>query len=213
MTHGGFNRRFLETTRGQVVALLRRGPQTVDELARALGLTDNGVRTHLATLERDGIVRQGGVRRGEGAGKPATLYELAPEAETLFSRAYVPVLVALLEEMIERLPPEQNVALLEGMGRRLAAGVAPVAAAGLDARLQAAVGVLNGLGGAAEIEERDGIRLIRGCGCPLSAAVSRRPELCAGVAALLGEVVGAEVRHCCRQGDRPSCCFEIEPAA
>jgi len=31
---------------------------TVEELAQALDLTDNGVRAHLTTLERDGIVRQ-----------------------------------------------------------------------------------------------------------------------------------------------------------
>ena len=43
-------RRFLESTRGQVVLLLRRGARTVEELAQALGLTDNAVRSHLAAL-------------------------------------------------------------------------------------------------------------------------------------------------------------------
>ena len=56
-------------------------------MARALGLTDNAVRAHLATLERDGMVRQAGSRRPTGAGKPATLYELQPDTETLLSRA------------------------------------------------------------------------------------------------------------------------------
>jgi predicted ArsR family transcriptional regulator len=67
MTAAGLGRRFFETTRGQIVGLLRRGRRTVEELARALGLTDNAVRNHLATLERDGLVRQDGVRRGPGA--------------------------------------------------------------------------------------------------------------------------------------------------
>ncbi len=52
------DQKFLESTRGRIVALLRRSGRTVEELARALGLTDNGARAHLATLERDGIVRQ-----------------------------------------------------------------------------------------------------------------------------------------------------------
>src|ERR671921_321324 len=80
--------RFLETTRGQMVALLRRGARTVEDLARTLGLTDNAIRNHLATLERDGIVRQEGVRRGPRAGKPAVVYELHPDAEPFFSKAY-----------------------------------------------------------------------------------------------------------------------------
>ncbi|HEX5829877.1 MAG TPA: helix-turn-helix domain-containing protein, partial [Gemmatimonadaceae bacterium] len=109
--------RFLESTRGRVVALLRRGARTVEELARSLGLTDNAVRNHLATLERDGIVRQDGVRRGPGAGKPAVLYDLRPEAEPLFSRAYPPVLTTLLDVVIEELPAERASELLREVGR------------------------------------------------------------------------------------------------
>ena len=79
------NQRFLASTRGQIITLLRRSSRTVDELAQALNLTDNAVRAHLATLERDGVVQQSGVRRGSG--KPASVYDLAPEAEQLFPKA------------------------------------------------------------------------------------------------------------------------------
>jgi hypothetical protein len=64
--------------------LLRRSGRTVEELARELGLTDNGVRAHPAILERDGIVWQrGSVRRGSGGGKLAYVYELTSEADGL----------------------------------------------------------------------------------------------------------------------------------
>ncbi|HET8631769.1 MAG TPA: ArsR family transcriptional regulator, partial [Thermomicrobiales bacterium] len=86
MGESGWERRFFGSTRGRVLALLRRASRTVDELARALGLTDNAVRAHLATLERDGLVRQEGLRRG--AGKPAYAYDLTPAAERLFPSAY-----------------------------------------------------------------------------------------------------------------------------
>ncbi len=85
-----WDRRFFESTRGRLVTLLRRKGHTVGELAEEVGLTSNGVRAHLATLERDGLVRQdGSVRRGSGGGKPAYIYELTPEAEALFPKAYV----------------------------------------------------------------------------------------------------------------------------
>jgi predicted ArsR family transcriptional regulator len=212
VTQVAVNQRFLESTRGRIVALLRCEGRTVEELAQALELTDNAVRAHLATLERDGMVRQSGVRRGPGAGKPATVFELPPDAEVVFSRAYPPVLSALLEELVARLPDEQTEALLAGVGRRLAAPLIPPPTASRDARLQAAVGVLNALGGAAELEQQDGATVIRGCGCPLGAAVARRPETCRAVEALLSEVVGTAVRQCCRHGDRPSCCFEVDAA-
>lgn len=206
------NQRFLETTRGRILGLLRCETHTVEELAQALDLTDNAVRAHLSTLERDGMVRSAGVRRGPGAGKPSTLYELPPEAETVFSRAYPPVLGALLEEVVAQLPGEQMEAILVGTGRRLAEPRLPSGTASRAARLRAAVGVLNALGGAASLEEGEGGAIIRSCGCPLASAVARRPEVCRAFEALMSEVVGAPVRQCCRHGDRPSCCFEIAAA-
>src|SRR5918997_3910684 len=106
-----------------MVTLLRRSGRTVEELARALGLTDNGVRSHLAVLERDGIVRQrGSVRHGSGGGKPAFIYGLTSEAENLFAKAYEPALGRLLDVLAERLGPEESEALLRSVGRRLVEG-------------------------------------------------------------------------------------------
>jgi predicted ArsR family transcriptional regulator len=210
---GIFDRRFEESTRGQVVGLLRRGPQTVDELALALGLTDNGVRMHLAALERDGMIHRSGSRRGEGAGKPAALYELTAEAEARFSRAYPPVLGAVMEELVEQLPAERGRAMLASVGRRLASGVMPPAGASFEERLLAAVDTLVGLGASVTIEEREGVRVIRGSACPLSETVARRPETCVVVEALLAEISGRPVRQCCVHGKRPRCCFEVPVAA
>ena len=76
--------RFFASTRGQVITLLRHGERTVDDLALALELTDNAVRSHLTALERDGLVRQTGVRRG--GGKPAYTYELTAAGEVPSTR-------------------------------------------------------------------------------------------------------------------------------
>lgn len=206
------SRRFLETTRGRVLAHLRRGAATVEDLARALGLTDNAIRAHLTTLDRDGLVRQAGVRRGPGAGKPAALYELAADAEVGFSRAYAPVLTALLEELGSRIPAAEAEAVLRDAGGRLAAA-APVRSAGLEDRVRDAAALLNELGGDVTLErEPHGIR-IRGNGCPLSATVARRPEACRAVQGLLTEVIGVPVVLCCEQGPRPRCCFTVPSAA
>src|SRR6266581_7262549 len=100
MSSSNWNQRFFNSTRGRIVTLLRRGNKTVDELAQELELTDNAIRAHLATLERDGFVRQQGARRS--ASKPAYVYELGPAAEQLFHKAYEPVLQQLLAEVSAR---------------------------------------------------------------------------------------------------------------
>ena len=213
MTAAGLGRRFLETTRGQIVARLRRGSRTVDELAQALGLTDNAVRNHLATLERDGLVGQDGVRRGAGAGKPAVLYELRAEAEPLLSRAYPPVLTTVLDVLVDALPADQATELLHEVGRRLAQSTGGRAAGTLDDRVHAAAAVLTALGGEVDVVADEGALRLRGWACPLSATVSRRPELCRAVETLVAEIAGAPARECCEHGPRPRCCFTIEPAA
>jgi predicted ArsR family transcriptional regulator len=158
------------------------------------------------------MVRSAGVRRGPGAGKPSTVYELPPDAETVFSRAYPPVLGALLEEVVGQLPSEQIEAILVGTRRRLAEPLLPPGTVSPAARLRAAVEVLNALGGAASLEEGEGGAIIRGCGCPRASAVARRPEICRAFEALVSEVAGAPARQCCHHGERPSCCFEIAAA-
>ena len=193
------------------MTLLRRGDRTVDELARALGLTDNGVRTHLAVLERDGIVRQRGTVSSGGSGKPAYVYELTLEAEALFPKAYVPVLRRLLDVMAERLGPEETEDLLRAVGRRIA-DEQPVPAGDVRGRLEVTVAVLGELGGLAELEESDGSLIIRGYSCPLTDVVPDHPEVCRLAEALLTEIAGVPVAEHCDRGERPRCCFEVAGA-
>lgn len=209
MTSHTMDQRFLETTRGQIVSVLRRGGRTVEELATALGLSDNAVRNHLATLERDLVIRQAGVRRGGGAGKPAVLFELHPDAELLFSRAYSPVLTAVIEALVNNCSSDQTDELLRDVGRRLARQLGGPAAGTLENRVRTAAAVLIALGGDAEVTREDGTLRIRASGCPLSATVSRRPELCRAVETLIAEVTGTKAETCCSHGERPRCCFAI----
>ena len=171
---------------------------------------DNAVRAHLATLERDGLVEQRGVRRGSG--KPAYAYDLTSEAEALFPKAYEPVLRQLLGVPGERLGPQELADLLRAVGQRLARGV-EVPAGDLRVRVEAAAGVLNALGGLAELEEADGVFVIRGYSCPLAAVVPEHPQVCQLAAALLAELAGTRVAEHCDRGERPRCYFEVTSAA
>ena len=204
-----WNQKFFQSTRGRIVTLLRRSGHTVEELAQALNLTDNGIRANLATLERDGIVRQrGSVRRGSGGGKSAYIYELTPQAEELFPKAYEPVLRQLLDVLAKQLGLKETEALLRSVGQHIAEGQT-VPAEGVHARLEAAVGVLNELGGLAELDERDGSFIIRGYSCPLAGVASDHPDVCRMAESLITELAGVPVYEHCDRGERPRCCFEV----
>lgn len=200
------NQRFFASTRGRIVTLLRRASRTVEELAQTLGLTDNAVRAHLATLERDGVVQQSGARRGSS--KPASLYALTPEAEYLFPKAYDQVLRRVLEVLAERLPADEVEMLLREVGRRIAASW-NIPPGDLRARLAAAVAVLNELGGMAELERCDDHYCIHGYSCPLAAVVPGHPEVCRLAETLLTELVNVPVQERCEHGDPLHCHFVV----
>jgi len=200
------NQRFLASTRGQIITLLRRSSRTVDELAHALNLTDNAVRAHLATLERDGIVQQSGVRRGSG--KPASVYDLAPEAEQLFPKAYVPVLQQVLAILSERLPTDEVETLLREVGRRMAVQW-KIPPGDLRVRLEAAVEVFTELGGMAEIEQNDGHCSIHSYSCPLAAVAPNHQAVCRLAETLLTELVGVPVQEHCEYDGVPRCSFTV----
>jgi predicted ArsR family transcriptional regulator len=201
-----WNQRFAVSTRGRIIALLRRASRTVDELAQALDLTDNAVRAHLVALERDGIVQQNGARRG--GSKPAYVYDLTPEAENLFPKAYGPVLHQLLEVLSEHLTAEQMGAMLREVGRRIATKW-NIPAVDLPTRLALAVDVLNELGGMAELELRDDTYYIHGYSCPLAEAVKGHHEVCHLAETLLTELVGVPVQEQCEYGETVRCCFTV----
>jgi predicted ArsR family transcriptional regulator len=202
------DQRFLESTRGRIVTLLRGATCTVEELAARLELTDNAVRAHLISLERDGLLRQSGVRRG--ARKPHFTYSLTQEAERLFPKAYDALLNQLIDVLKCRLSEEEMEDVLREVGRSLAAGAPSDGRDDLRGRVWSALKVLEAIGGVAESELQDDKIIIHSGGCPLATAVAVHPEVCRLTETLIAEIVKAPVtEHCNREG-APQCRFEIE---
>ncbi|SDC19127.1 Predicted transcriptional regulator, ArsR family [Paenibacillus sp. UNCCL117] len=97
-------------TRKVIVTLLKtKGPQSVGELSRQLGITEMAVRRHLNTLERDSLIESKLVR--QAMGRPTHLYSLAPAADDLFPKKYQHLTLDLLEEL-EAIAGQQQVDLL-----------------------------------------------------------------------------------------------------
>lgn len=206
MARARWNERFLATTRGRIVGLLRTGSRTVNELAEALDLTDNAVRAHLAGLERDGLVEQEGVRRG--IGKPAHVFRLTGEAESLFPKAYAFLAAELVRELRERVGEGALASSVRAIGLRAGEG-AGVRGADAAERLGGVLALLESLGADVEVAPEGEATQLRGNACPLSELVSREPRTCEFLEGFLEGAVGAPVRQHCEHGPRPRCRFEV----
>src|SRR5438552_233351 len=162
--------RFWSSTRGRIILLLRRENRTVNDLAEALGLTDNAVRAQLTALDRDGLVQQSGFRPGRR--KPNAIYELTAKAEHLFPKVYGLILRYLLDVLKERISSRKLDDMVRTVGHRLTPSYIPaVQAARRRDRIGQAVNVLRELGGFCEQAGQDGKAVLRCFDCPLAVAV------------------------------------------
>jgi|RhiMethySRZTD1v2_1073278.scaffolds.fasta_scaffold802657_1 predicted ArsR family transcriptional regulator len=200
-----FDKRFFESTRGQIVALLRTGNRTVNQLVEELGLTDNAIRAHLLSLERDSLVVQKGMIKGYR--KPHYVYGLTEEGRELFPRSYDSLLSQLLTTLKDRFTPDGFRDLLKDVGRKI--GVQKPTHDDIHERAKLAAVELYDFGGSPTVSEKDGEIWISSDNCPFAEVVSEHPETCKIVESMVGEIVKAPVEEKCIHDGSPKCSFVI----
>jgi predicted ArsR family transcriptional regulator len=209
MKHIGWRERLFKSTRGKILNLLRTREWTVNELAEELQLTDNAVRAHLFSLERDRLASQSGMK--PGVRKPHITYTLGPEAEHLFPKAYGRLVSLLMSIFSRQLEPRTLRAGMRAAGRTLAQEhLGELKGKTRQQRIDAALRILKDLGGAATFCKEDGRHFIYGNGCPIAAATANHPEACLLAESLLTNVIGSPVKEHCIRGSTPSCRFEVK---
>lgn len=191
---------------GKVLARLRHGAMTVEELAKALRLTDNAVRNQLRKLQEANLVARAGKR--PGASKPSMLYSITLEGHIKFSTLYLPVLTQFLGVAEGRCSGTQLDSFMIDTGKALANRY-PKPSGGLKQRVNAARRLLKSFGGVAEVSTHDGAHIIRSRSCPLAALTSQNAAACKVLEGLLAEYLTARVTICCNLEEEPLCCFEV----
>jgi predicted ArsR family transcriptional regulator len=209
MANIAWKRNFFETTRGQIVRLLCSGARTVSELAQQLSLSENAVRSHLASLGREELVHLSG--KQPGTRKPHFSYELTPQAHQLFGKGYEPVLLVLLDVLAGGKKPKDLSELARESGRRFVQMYLPkLERQKPAARLKTIVRQATNAGVPLTVVHENGDIVIRGCSCPLGSVIHRRPELCDVIAGLLSETLELAVERQCDHNGAPRCGFRLK---
>ena len=85
-------------TREKIILLLKkRGAMAIDELSRELSITSMGIRQHLLSLERRGLIEY--MTKRQGIGRPAFLYKLTAKADDLFPKEYDKFILNLFRDI------------------------------------------------------------------------------------------------------------------
>ncbi|MFQ6057359.1 MAG: helix-turn-helix transcriptional regulator [Anaerolineae bacterium] len=186
--------RQIQATRRQILmALKKRGGMTADELGKALGITPMGVRRHLTTLERDGLVTYETAQRG--VGRPSYVYSLTDLADELFPKNYHQLANEILD-IIAAQDGEDKVELVFAQrAQRLAQRYGPrLAGKDLEARIAELASIQEENGYLAEWEKVDeDTFLLKEHNCAVSGVARRFPQACVYELALFTELLDAEV--------------------
>lgn len=206
--------RFFQTTRGRIVAeLRRRGSASAADLAKGFGLSPNAVRQQLVVLERDGLVIERPVRRGPT--KPTLEFSLTREADGLFPQRYDRLLTSVLREIRHRYGDagvEQIFASISD--RATARAKRRVTAQRPEERVAQLTELLRDDGVIAEYSLIDGGFALHEHNCPYSEVAKEHPQMCHVVHHMIDETIGGEMQQTesLATGGR-ECRFEIKDPA
>ncbi len=192
----------MESTRQQILGILRRRQATVDDLRKELGLAPATIRRHMDILARDGYIDVSQVRRRTG--RPHYVFSLTETGEGLFPKHYVRLTNRLIEEIVA-LGPEETTGrsgveladvVFERMAQRLARSIGPrVHGLGLAERLDSTVAALSDEGIAFDVERADDGYLLVGHGCPCPRIARPGGQACAHDQRLLSMLLNADVTY------------------
>ncbi|HJQ12520.1 MAG TPA: helix-turn-helix domain-containing protein [Gemmatimonadaceae bacterium] len=191
----------------KVLAQLRHGPMTVDELGKALRLTNNAVRNQLRILEAGRLVEQKGSR--PSASKPSARYAITLAGQIQFSTLYLPVLAEFLEVAESQCEGKQLITFMRQTGKSLAKRY-PKPSGPLSSRVAEAARLVRAFGGLMEIEKSDGSLILRSKACPLAALTAQNSAACRVIEGFVAEYASATAKTCCEVGDDPRCCFAVK---
>jgi predicted ArsR family transcriptional regulator len=206
--------RFFQTTRGKIVAeLRRRGSACASDLARQFGLSPNAVRQQLVVLERDGLVVEKPVRRGPT--KPTLEFSLTSDADKLFPQAYDKMLDAVLREVRDQFGSPAVERIFDGLSRKAVERARQkVTAQDPEQRVAQLTQMLRDSGVVAEYSLIDGGFALHEHNCPYSGVVKEHPEMCQVIHQVIDETIGGEHRQTesLATGGK-ECRFEMKPTA
>ena len=202
----------MEGTRLRILQLLQRNNNdTVDGLARTIGLAPATIRRHLDILQRDRLVAFEEVRKRTG--RPEYSFYLTEDGQEALPKDYDQLLGMIVQELSAMTPDEtrdrSGQEILEQVFLQLSEGVASsyeaaLSGASLSHRLEALVGHLGRENFSPETEEVDGTIRIRLLNCPFRSAALQNKAVCTYDLNLISSMLELDVEReqCIHDGDR-----------
>lgn len=188
--------------------LNQRGPLSIEEIARAIGISKMATRYHLRLLTQENLIATH-VKCCGAVGRPCKLYALTEKAHAQLPQGYAELVEHLLDELEHSLGERQTRALLRRAGKRAALPAAQ-AEAGIQARLNRTARFLSRSGYAARVDRAPDALALVVYHCPYRTAARRYPAVCEMDRAMIGALMQTDTRMtCCIAAGHAECRFLV----
>jgi predicted ArsR family transcriptional regulator len=189
---------------------------TLDEVARALGLSRTAVNQQLAALEREGSIGKAAPRKS--GGRPQHVYVLTEQGANRFPKQYSWFSKMLIETLRREVGEQQVSQFMYDLGVKRSADLIPrLVGKNRAERIDEIVNIMNETGFAARTVapgSAEKLPRVECKNCVYHDLSREYPEVCRFDIGFLAGLMGAEVEHqSCMQRGGDSCRFRFIPPA
>jgi len=202
------------STRKLLLTMMKtRGPLSVGEMAKQLGITEMAVRRHLNTLERDGLI-EAKISR-QAMGRPSHLYSLTALADDLFPKNYHLLTLDLLGELQAEEGEGVVGRLFERRKQKLYEKYNPLMEGKeLSERVAELAEIQNANGYMVDWKEEEGGQFVLNeYNCPITQVANQYKDACQCELALFEKLLDADVERTeCLSKGGGKCSYVIKPS-
>jgi predicted ArsR family transcriptional regulator len=201
-------------TRRSIMTLLKvSGGMSIDELSKKISITPMGIRQHLLSLEKRGVVTY--IAKKHGIGRPGFVYMLTDAADELFPKSYDRLVLDILRE-VKKNDGQEKVNKIFGwrydrilkQRKEALSGLT-----GIEETLNGLKNLLESEGHLMELEKNQNVYRLKNYNCPISRVAHEFNEACLQELQMYKELLNRDVTldQCIGQGSQ-SCVFSIPVA-
>ena len=198
------------STRNSIIHLLKKsGGLTIEELSKSINITPMGIRQHLLSLEKKGVVTY--IAKKHGIGRPGFVYMLTESADALFPKSYDKLALEVLNDIRTHDGNEKLAAIFRRRKDRQL-NIIKEALAGMETFDNTVNGLKNLLeaeGHFVELTRSNGHYHLKQYNCPISKIASEFNDLCTYELQLYRELFGEVTREQNIADGFPACFYKI----
>jgi predicted ArsR family transcriptional regulator len=198
-------------TREKILMILKtRGPMPIDDLSKELNITSMGIRQHLLSLERRGLINY--ITKRQGIGRPAFLYKLTDKADNLFPKTYDKFIVDIFKDIEKNEGRNKVDDLFKWRKNRILKETREALSEkkSLEDRVYGLKDIFEARGYFVTLNETDNYYSLMQFNCPIYKVASEYKEACKYELQMYKDLLGKDVtRQQCMAEGNPSCTYNI----